>query len=113
MALKHAELLEVIDLAAPPPEGHTGNISLIRTEHLQLVRLHLDAGQHIAPHHVAGEISLHCLSGSVEIEVPSHTFNLHAGQVVVIGGNEPHGLTAQQPAVVLLTLLHPENKEPA
>lgn len=107
MALKHAALLEVIDLVSPGLVEQAGNINLIRTPHLQLVRLNMAAGQRMPVHHVPGEITLHCLSGKVDIEVPSRVCSLRSGQVVVLGADEPHGLLAHEASVVLLTLLHP------
>ena len=107
MALKHYSPLEVIDLKSSNTIEKTNNVSLIKTLHLQLVRLELSEGHQMPMHHVPGEITLHCLSGKVDIEVPTGVCHLETGQIVVLDGGQPHSLLALSPSVVLLTLLHP------
>lgn len=107
MALTHSSPLEIIDLVISQDIKETRNVSLIRTPHLQLVRLELSEGHHMPTHHVPGEITLHCLAGKVDIEVPTRICHLETGQIVVLEGGEPHSLRALSPSVVLLTLLHP------
>ncbi|ASC68383.1 cupin domain-containing protein [Achromobacter denitrificans] len=109
MALKHANPLEVIDLfhrpASTEPEPPV-SISLLRTTDLQLIRLVLPAGHRMPSHQVPGVLTLHCLSGQVDVETPARQCTLAEGQLVMLQGGEPHSLHARAPTVVLLTLIH-------
>lgn len=106
MALTHAQALEVIDIR---PLGtalrEAVTISLLKTEHLQLMRLVLPAGRSVPQHHVAGEITVQCLEGEVTLDVPSRSIELAAGQLVLLPAGEPHALRARTDATALVTVL--------
>ncbi|WYX32981.1 hypothetical protein WJ976_11655 [Achromobacter denitrificans] len=57
-------------------------------------------------HQVPGVLTLHCLSGQVDVETPARQCTLAEGQLVMLQGGEPHSLHARAPTVVLLTLIH-------
>jgi len=107
MALKHANPLDVIDLFHPqtstdPPVS----TSLLRTTNMQLIRLVLPKGHRMPSHHVPGVITLHCLTGEVDVDTSERRCILTAGQLVMLQGDEPHSLYAREPTTVLLTLVH-------
>lgn len=107
MALPHAHPLEVIDLHAVQ-HADTGGIStsLLKTGGMQLLRLVLPAGHTLPEHHVAGEITVHCLAGEIILDVGGRGSRLTAGQLMALPGGQPHALRAVQDAAVLVTLLH-------
>lgn len=109
MALKHANFMDVVDLSPGPHEpAAAGSVSLLKQEHLQLMRLVLSAGQTLPEHTVPGDLTLQCLSGTVSVSTPQRTAALEAGQLVALEGGTPHSVHARSAAVVLLTLvLHP------
>jgi len=108
MALNHAHPLEVITLhangAAPVAAIST---SLLKSSHLQLLRLVLSAGQALPEHHVAGEITIQCLSGAADVVTPTHTCTLSAGTLVMLPAAEPHGVHAEVDTVLLVTVVRP------
>jgi quercetin dioxygenase-like cupin family protein len=108
MALPHAHPLEVIDLHVAP-HADTGGVStsLLKTAGMQLLRLVLPAGHTLPEHHVAGEITVHCLAGEIILDVGGRTSRMIAGQLTALPGGQPHALRAVQDATVLVTLLHP------
>lgn len=109
MALIHANPLEVIDLFHRQKSGEQEpavSLSLLRTTNLQLIRLVLPAGHRMPSHHVPGVLTLHCLTGHVDIDTPGRQCILVEGQLVMLQGDEPHSLYARAPSVVLLTLIH-------
>ena len=108
MALKHAQPLEVIELkATDEARGTAVSSSLLKTPHLQLLRVVLGAGHTLPEHHVPGEITIQCLSGEVDVATPSRTCRLAAGALVMLPAAEPHRVQAHRDAVLLVTVLHP------
>jgi len=112
MALPHAGLLDVIDVA-PLGERLAGQVStsLIKTGRLQLLHLVLAAHQDLPRHHVDDECTLHCLEGEVEVTMPGGVRRLRAGSLVVLPAGEPHGVRARADSAVLVTLLHDGGQE--
>lgn len=109
MALPHAHPDDVIDLLAPAlPDGSEVSRSLLRTPHLQLIRLALGAGQQMPMHQVPGEITVQCLRGAVSLILPGTTCRLDAGHLVALAGGEPHAVQALVDALLLVTVLHPQ-----
>ncbi|GAA4332343.1 cupin domain-containing protein [Pigmentiphaga soli] len=107
MALKHAQLLDVIDLHAPgPPQATSQSVSLLRTAQLQILRLVLAAGQQVPEHHVAGEVAIQCLEGDASVLTPKATCRVVAGQLVVLPAGERYSLQAHADTVLLATMIH-------
>lgn len=106
MALTHSQPLDVIDvrpLGAALRDAVT--TSLLKTQALQLMRLVLPAGRGLPEHSVPGAITVHCLEGETLVTTPSRTCTLHAGQLVMLDGSEPHAVKAVSDASVLVTIL--------
>lgn len=110
MSLPHAVSGEVINIR-PLDEKLKESISiaLLRTNHLELMRLVLVAGKSMPEHRVAGEVTIQCLEGSIELHAHQTMQTLRAGNLVYLAGGEPHSLRALEDASVLLTILfnHP------
>jgi quercetin dioxygenase-like cupin family protein len=106
MALAHAQPLDVIDLGPLGPrlkEARTA--SLLKTGEIQLMRLALREGDSVPEHGVAGAITVQCLEGAALIMTRTRSVELHAGQLVVLAGGEPHALRALADSSLLVTLL--------
>lgn len=107
MALKHAAFLDVIDLRTLHCEhGEAVSVSLMKTAHMQLLQLVLPAGRGLPQHAVAGEITIHCLTGEVEVTSPAGIHQLRENQLMALAAHEPHALQGVRDATVLVTLLH-------
>jgi quercetin dioxygenase-like cupin family protein len=106
MALPHAQLLDVINVA---PLGdklrEAVSTSLIKTDRLQLLHLVLPAHQDQPQHHVADQCTIHCLEGDVEVVTGTGVKRLHPGNVVVLPAQQQHALRARTDCAVLVTLL--------
>ena len=50
-------------------------------------------------------MTLQCLEGEAVLTTPSRTCGLRAGQLVVLGGGEPHAVQALSDASLLVTVL--------
>jgi quercetin dioxygenase-like cupin family protein len=106
MALVHAQPLDIINVR--PLGDRIAEVkthSLIKTPHLQLMRLVLAAGQTVPEHQVAGEITVHCLEGSAQLHTPGRVSTLQAGDLVTLAGGEPHALEAVRDSSLLVTIL--------
>jgi quercetin dioxygenase-like cupin family protein len=106
MALPHAELLDVINVA---PLGDklpaTVSTSLIKTDRIQLLHMVLPAHRDVPYHHVDNECIIHCLEGLVEVVTGRGVRQLGAGQLVVLAAREEHSLRAREDSAVLVTLV--------
>ncbi len=105
MALKHADPGQVIDLKPYGPAlAQKQSIALFKSEDLEVMRLVLLAGKTMPSHDVAGEITLQCLEGSVEVTVEGATHVLYPGHLMYLPGRAPHALFALENASVLVTV---------
>ena len=106
MALTHANSGEVVDVL-PPAEGRDRSVTttLIKTGRLEVIRLVLPAGKEIAEHRAPGEITVHCLEGSVEFRAHGRARVLRAGQLLYLDAGEPHAVSAAEDSTVLLSIL--------
>jgi quercetin dioxygenase-like cupin family protein len=109
MALQHAQALDVIEVG-PLGDSLAGSVthSLLKTPSLQLMRLVLKAGAGLPEHSVSGAITVQCLEGEAVLSAGPRQCHLHAGQLVMLQGHEPHAVRAVTNSSLLVTvLLHP------
>ena len=88
--------------------SHTRNRDAARTLlkapdlRIVVVAIHRDG---VIPEHTAnGTVSIHALSGGVEVRLPSQTVQLAKGSLLVIPSRVAHEVTATEDSVFLLTL---------
>lgn len=106
MALRHAKPGEVIDVrplgsALAAAKTHT----LLKTDHVEVVRLVMAAGKDIAEHRAPGDITVHCLEGRIAFTALGATRELAAGHMLYLGAGEPHAVACLEDASFLLTIL--------
>ena len=106
MALPHAQLLDIINVAPLGDQLH-GQVStsLIKTGRIQLQHLVLAPNQDIPQHHVDDECTIHCIEGDVEVVMGAGVRRLRAGNVIVLPAKQQHGLRARAESALLVTLL--------
>ena len=106
MALDHGQALEPIDVR---PLGSAWadacSASLLKSQHLQLLRVVLRRGESLPEHHVPGEITIQCLEGLVELTAHGNRLLMRAGDMVYLQGGVPHALQAQEDTSLLVTIL--------
>ncbi len=106
MALPHAQLLDVINVA---PLGDklrdSVSTSLIKTDEIQLLHMVLAAHQDQPFHHVDHACTIHCLEGDVEVVMGVGTKRLRANNVIVLPAKQEHALRARTDCALLVTLL--------
>ena len=106
MAIPHAQPGQIIDvrpLGAAVASVKTS--TLAKTPSLELIRLVLPTGKAIAEHKVAGELTIQCLEGEIELTALGRSKRLAAGELLFLPGGEPHAVRSLQDATVLVTIL--------
>ena len=108
MALPHLHPGDVID-AAPLGARLASATShaLLKTGALELMRVVLRAGGGVPAHAVDAEATLHCLEGSVRVDIDGAERRLEAGQLVVVTAGARYALHAMEDASLLVTMLLP------
>ena len=109
MAIHHAASGELIDVR--PLEDSLKSATsktLYKTDRLEVFRMVLMAGKTMPAHHVAGEVTVQCLDGSVELAVEGHGRQMREGDLICLAGGKEHSLKAVENSSCLVTImLHP------
>ena len=105
MAIPHARPGEAIDvqpLGARFAEERT--VALFKSQNLEVMRLVLPLGKSLPPHKVAGEITVQCIEGCIDITAEGNSQVLRAGQLLYLSGNVLHAVVALQDSSALVTV---------
>lgn len=106
MAIHHASSGELIDIRPLKDNLRTtATKALFKSSHLEVARTVLLAGNEWPPHQLAGEMTVQCLEGRVELAVAGTMQVMHVGDLICLGGGEPHALKAIEDSSVLVTML--------
>ncbi|TFW06569.1 cupin domain-containing protein [Oxalobacteraceae bacterium OM1] len=100
------EPIDVRPLGSQLPQAVS--TALLRTDDLEVMRLVLAGGKQIPEHQVAGEITLQCLEGEIEVRSEGKAQALAAGQLLFLQGRVPYSIEARSDASVLMTVLRKE-----
>ena len=105
MALEHARPGQAVQ-ALPPDSGPQAakTVALFKSRDLEVVRLVLPAGRSLPAHQVAGDITIHCLSGRLSLEFDGGASQLEAGELMFLAGGAAHAVTALSDASALVTI---------
>jgi quercetin dioxygenase-like cupin family protein len=105
MAIPHARPGQAVDVqpfGARLADERT--FALFKSEDLEVMRLVLSTGKSLPPHKVPGEITIHCIEGSMEVTADGRTHALSAGQLLYLPGAVVHGVTALEDSSALVTV---------
>jgi quercetin dioxygenase-like cupin family protein len=105
MALPHASPGQALDVRPLGERVSTQKTTaLFKSRDLEVMRLVLLAGRSLPPHKVPGEITIHCIEGSLGVESEGTTVRLDAGELLFLAGNATHGVTALTDTSALVTI---------
>lgn len=105
MALNHLSSGEPIDVGPLGPNlANSRTSALFKADDLEVMRLVLPAGKSLPPHSVAGEITIHCIEGRIEVAAHGRQRELRAGQLMYLAGGTSHAVTALEDASALVTI---------
>lgn len=85
--------------------------TLLKTTHLEIVRLVMPAGKEILTHTAPGDMTVQCLEGRVELTVQEQPHVLEAGDLMHLPPDEPHSVRGIEDGSLLLTILLPAKKK--
>lgn len=105
MAIPHAQSgdpIDVLPLRDKLPLEKT--VALFKSRDLEVMRLVLTAGKSVPPHKVAGELTIQCLEGRIDVKVDQTSHLLGAGQLLFLAGGVVHGVVALEDASALVTI---------
>jgi quercetin dioxygenase-like cupin family protein len=106
MSIPHASSGQAIAVA-PFGSGLAGQrtTALFKSDQLEVIRLVLAAGKSMPMHQMAGEITIQCLEGALDVQVNGSATLLGAGELMFLLGEVPHSVTAREPASALVTMV--------
>lgn len=106
MAIDHAQPGQPVDVR---PLGvrlaDEKSHALFKSAQLEVIRLVLQAGKSLPPHKVAGEITVHCLEGRIDVGADQARHLLGAGQLLYLPGGVVHDVKALEDASALVTIV--------
>ena len=105
MAIPHAQSGQVIDVRPLGPSlTDERTVALFKTDDLEVMRLVLKAGKSLPPHKVAGEITIQCLEGRIDVTLDGESRVLEVGQLIYLARDVLHGVVSIEDSSVLVTI---------
>ncbi|HBN79495.1 MAG TPA: cupin [Planctomycetaceae bacterium] len=106
MAIHHAQPGEVIDvLPLADAFAASKTTTLIKSPHVEVIRMVLSAGKVISEHKAPGEIIVQCLEGNITFTTMGEPKKLRKGDMLYLSAGEPHALEAIEDSSFLLTIV--------
>ena len=112
MAIPHAQPGEVIDVR-PLADilASSKTRTLIKTPHVEVIRIVLPASKVIADHKAPGEIIVQCLEGRMIFKTMGQAIELQAGNLLYLLAEQIHSVEASEDSSFLLTMVLPQRGE--
>ncbi|WP_437193365.1 cupin domain-containing protein [Planctomicrobium sp. SH527] len=106
MAIPHAPPGKVIDVR-PLGDQLAASIArtLIKTQHVEVIRMVLPAERKLTRHKAPGEIITQCLEGDITFTTMGEPKKLRAGDILYRAAGEVHALEAVEASTFLLTIV--------
>jgi quercetin dioxygenase-like cupin family protein len=108
-AVQRIDLNDAISqLRAEPHRAKDGHrqVVLARQGSRSIVLFAFEQGGELKPHQTDGEVTIHVLSGTLEVTVDAGPLMLSEGQFVALAPSERHAVRAVQDSEMLLTVCH-------
>jgi quercetin dioxygenase-like cupin family protein len=97
---------QIVDAFSNWTDGEISTV-ILRTSHMEVMRLHVGAGKHVPTYEAQGEIILLCVQGRVFVETLEERRELNTGQLLYLLVNEPFALRGAEESSLLITVLRP------
>lgn len=81
--------------------------TLVKYEDLRVVLIVLQTHSRMAEHKSEGRISVHVVSGHIQLKAAGRTFNLRPGGLLTLDRAVPHDVEALEESAFLLTIVWP------
>lgn len=99
--------IEIIKKEKKWMEHDRNNITVFKTNGLQILLLTLHKGAEMVRNTATGMISLQILEGKIQFDTDFQSIKLGKGQLLILHEDIPHSLLAKKKTVFLLTLTTP------
>jgi len=99
-----AEILEIAQLVGYQ-DGSVVSRLIVQSEAGNVTLFAFDAKQELSEHTTPFDAMVHILDGEAGIVISGKTFQLAAGQAIIMPANEPHALKAKTRFKMLLTMI--------
>ncbi len=100
-----SEVLKIADLAAYQ-DGAVVSRQITKTVGGNVTLFAFDKGQELSEHTAPFDALLHMLDGEAEVVISARSFNLKAGEAIILPANQPHAVKATEKFKMLLTMIH-------
>lgn len=105
MAIPHTQPGQVTEVQPLGARLATArSVALFKSRDLEVIRLVLPAGKAMPPHRVAGDITVQCIEGCLDVTADGLSHLLRAGQLLYLPGGTTHGVAAREDTSALLTV---------
>ncbi len=106
MSIPHAQPGDVIKVRPLADQLATSiTKTLIKTSHVEVIRMVLPASKVMSEHKAPGEIIVQCLEGDITFTTMGEPKTLRAGDMLYLPAGESHELEAVEDSSFLLTIL--------
>lgn len=108
-AVQHIDLVDAVArLRAEPHAATHGHRQVVLARHgARVIMLFaFEPDGELKPHQTEGEVTIHVLSGALEVMVASGMTLLGGGQMLALAAGERHSVRAVQASEMLLTVCH-------
>ncbi|TWU40093.1 Cupin domain protein [Novipirellula aureliae] len=104
MAIHHAQAGEIVDVRPLADAlAQTKTTTLVKTEHLEVLRLVMPAAKEIAEHKAKGDVTIQCLEGRVTFDVGGKSIDVTQGDLFYLPAKEPHSVRFVEDSSLLVT----------
>jgi quercetin dioxygenase-like cupin family protein len=99
-----AEILQIAEMALYQ-DGSIVSRQITKAEAGNVTLFAFDAGQELSEHAAPFDALIHVLDGEAEILISGQSFQLKAGEAIILPANQPHAAKAPQRFKMLLTMI--------
>ena len=94
------------DLRAEPHDSVAGHrqIAVVREGPVTVILFDFETGGHLRAHETDGQVTIHVLSGKLNVTAADAAHTLHAGQLLALAPKIRHSVVADGPSEMLLTI---------
>ncbi|MDZ7715342.1 MAG: hypothetical protein U5J95_03935 [Balneolaceae bacterium] len=108
----HVQSGEVINLETLKKDMKLdSSYALVKTPDMEVIRMALKKGKVVTENSVSGEISIQCLTGSIEFKVGDQVRSLTHGDWIYLQKKQVYSYTVNEDTILLVTILFTDDEE--
>ncbi len=99
-----SKVLKVADLVSYQEDSVVSR-QITKAEAGNVTLFAFDEGQELSEHRAPFDALLHILDGAAQVQISGRSYELAAGQAIILPANEPHSVKATKRFKMLLTMI--------